>query len=98
MSKILTIGAHGGIGRLFCRKAAEAGLPIRAMVRSEEQRSYFEAQGVEVVLGDLEADFSQAFEGCDQVVFTAGSGGATGGDGVRRGPNPVLRLRPQLAA
>ena len=66
MSKILTIGAHGGIGRLFCRKAAEAGLPIRAMVRSEEQRSYFEAQGVEVVLGDLEADFSQAFEGCDQ--------------------------------
>jgi uncharacterized protein YbjT (DUF2867 family) len=80
MSKILTIGAHGGIGRLFCRKAAEAGLPIRAMVRSEEQRSYFEAQGVEVVLGDLEADFSQAFEGCDQVVFTAGSGGATGGD------------------
>ena len=80
MSKILTIGAHGGIGRLFCQRAAEAGLSLRAMVRSEEQRSHFEAQGVEVILGDLEAGFSHAFEGCDQVVFTAGSGGSTGGD------------------
>ncbi|MDG2335192.1 MAG: SDR family oxidoreductase [Myxococcota bacterium] len=80
MSKILTIGAHGGIGRLFCQKAEEAGLSIRAMVRSDEQQAHFEAQGIEAVLGDLEAEFSHAFEGCDQVVFTAGSGGSTGGD------------------
>lgn len=80
MSRILTIGAHGQIGRLFCSRAQERGLAVRAMVRAEEQRSAFEREGIEVVLGDLEAEFAHAFEGCDRVVFTAGSGGATGGD------------------
>ncbi|MDE0886446.1 MAG: SDR family oxidoreductase [Myxococcota bacterium] len=80
MSKILTIGANGQIGRLFCEKAMDAELPIRAMVRSDEQRARFEAQGVEAVVGDVEGDFFHAFDGCDQVVFTAGSGGSTGGD------------------
>ena len=80
MSKILTIGANGQIGRLFCQKAMDAELPIRAMVRSDEQRARFEAQGVEAVVGDVEGDFFHAFDGCDQVVFTAGSGGSTGGD------------------
>jgi len=80
MSKILTIGANGQIGRLFCQKAKNAELPIRAMVRNEEQRARFEAQGIEAVVGDLEGDFFHAFDGCDRVVFTAGSGGSTGGD------------------
>ena len=80
MSKILTIGANGQIGRLFCQKAMDAELPIRAMVRSDEQRARFEAQGVEAVVGDVEGDFFHAFDGCDQVVFTAGSGGSTGGE------------------
>jgi len=80
MSKILTIGANGQIGRLFCQKAKDAGLPIRAMVRSDEQRARFEAQGIESVVGDLEGDFFHAFDDCDRVVFTAGSGGSTGGD------------------
>ena len=80
MSKILTIGANGQIGRLFCHKAKDAGLPVRAMVRSEDQRARFEAEGIEAVIGDLEGDFFHAFDGCDRVVFTAGSGGSTGGD------------------
>ena len=80
MSKILVIGANGKIGRLFCAKAKDAGLDVRAMVRREEQRTLFEEQGIESVVGDLEGDFADAFEDCDQVVFTAGSGGATGGD------------------
>jgi uncharacterized protein YbjT (DUF2867 family) len=80
MSQVLTIGANGQIGRLFCQKAKNAGLPIRAMVRIDGQRVQFEAQGIESVVGDLEGDFSRAFEGCDRVVFTAGSGGSTGGD------------------
>lgn len=80
MSKVLTIGANGQIGRLFCRKAKAAGLAVRAMVRNEAQRDFFEAQGIETVVGDLEGEFAGAFEGCDRVVFTAGSGGATGGD------------------
>ena len=80
MSKILTIGANGQIGRLFCTKAKAAGLENRAMVRSEEQREAFEAQGIQSVVGDLEGEFAHAFEGCTRVVFTAGSGGSTGGD------------------
>ncbi len=80
MSTTLVIGANGQIGRLFCQKAKAAGLPIRAMVRSDEQRARFEAQGIEAVVGDLEGDFFHAFDGCDRVVFTAGSGGSTGGD------------------
>ncbi len=80
MSKILTLGANGGIGRLFCRKARDAGLDVRALVRKDEQRSFFEDQGIEAIVGDLEEDFSHAFDGCRQLVFTAGSGGGTGGD------------------
>ncbi|MFT5443287.1 MAG: hypothetical protein ACI8W3_002334 [Myxococcota bacterium] len=80
MSKILTIGANGQIGRIFCQMAKDAELPIRAMVRNEEQRARFEAQGIEAVVGDLEGDFFHAFDGCDRVVFAAGSGGSTGGD------------------
>ena len=77
---ILVLGANGKIGRLFCEEAARAGLPVRAMVRSEEQREFFKERNVEVVLGDLEGDFDHTLEGCDRVVFTAGSGGHTAAD------------------
>lgn len=80
MSKVLVIGANGQIGRLVCEKARAAGVPVRAMVRSESQRARFESDGIETVVGDLEGDFDHAFEGCDRVVFTAGSGASTGGD------------------
>jgi uncharacterized protein YbjT (DUF2867 family) len=78
--KALVIGANGKIGRIFCRKAALAGLSVRAMVRRQDQCPFFEQLGVESVVGDLEGEFAHAFEGCDRVVFTAGSGGHTGGD------------------
>ena len=78
--KTLVIGAHGKIGRILCRNAAGHGLQLRAMVRSEAQREAVAAAGVEPVVGDLEGEFDRAFDGCDRVVFTAGSGGHTGGD------------------
>lgn len=78
--KILVIGANGKIGRIFCRKASEEGWGVRAMVRDPEQAPLFEQLGVEPVVGDLEGEFADAFDGCDRVVFTAGSGGHTGGD------------------
>ena len=80
MSKILILGANGGIGRLFCRKARDAGFVLRAMVRNDEHCSYFDSQGIESVVGDLEGSFAHAFEGCRQVAFVAGSGASTGGD------------------
>jgi uncharacterized protein YbjT (DUF2867 family) len=80
MATTLVIGANGGIGRLFCSQAAAGGQAVRAMVRTPEQRAWFDAIGVESVTGDLESDFESNFEGCDRVIFTAGSGPHTGPD------------------
>lgn len=80
MSRTLVIGANGQIGRLFCRQAAAGGHPLRAMVRQPGQQEWFEQRGIEWALGDLESDFDRHFEGCDRVVFTAGSGPHTGPD------------------
>jgi len=74
--KTLVIGANGQIGRMFCKKAHQAGFPIRAMVREPDQAVQFHDQDIETVVADLEADFQGALQGCDQVVFTAGAGGS----------------------
>ncbi|MFG6667012.1 SDR family oxidoreductase [Halomonas sp. HNIBRBA4712] len=77
---ILVVGANGQIGKQFCEQAQQAGIAVRAMVRREEQLEWFKARGIEAVIGDLEGDMAHAFEGCDEVVFTAGSGPHTGPD------------------
>jgi uncharacterized protein YbjT (DUF2867 family) len=74
--KTLVIGANGQIGRMFCHKAHQAGYSIRAMVRGSSQATLFREQGIETVVADIEGDFQEALHGCDQVVFTAGAGGA----------------------
>ena len=76
----LVVGANGKIGKIFCRIAAERKMPVRALLRNSEQQAYFDSIGVETALGDLEGAFEASLEGCDRVVFTAGSGGKTGGD------------------
>ncbi|WP_163558214.1 SDR family oxidoreductase [Halomonas sp. NO4] len=76
----LVIGANGQIGRQFCALAMDAGEPIRAMLRDPSQQPWFAERGIETVIADLEKDFSHAFDGCDQVLFTAGSGPHTGPD------------------
>lgn len=76
----LVIGANGQIGKQFCELAQQADMPIKAMIRSEEQASWFKERGIDTVIADLEGEFEHAFEGCDQVVFTAGSGPHTGPD------------------
>ncbi|SER89893.1 Uncharacterized conserved protein YbjT, contains NAD(P)-binding and DUF2867 domains [Vreelandella subterranea] len=76
----LVIGANGQIGKQFCELAQQAGTPIKAMIRSDEQVPWFKERGIDTVIADLEGDFEHAFEGCDQVVFTAGSGPHTGPD------------------
>jgi len=74
--KTLVIGANGQIGRIFCSKAHRAGFSLRAMVRESDQATWFQEQGIETVVADLEGDFQAAMLGCDQVVFTAGAGGS----------------------
>ena len=76
----LVIGANGQIGKQFCQLAQKAGTPIKAMIRSEEQAAWFKEHGIDTVIADLEGEFEHAFDGCDQVVFTAGSGPHTGPD------------------
>jgi len=78
--RTLVIGAHGKVGQLFCELAQTRKHSICAMVRSAEQREYFEGLGTPWAMGDLEADFAHALDGCTDVVFTAGSGGHTGAD------------------
>lgn len=82
--KVLVVGANGQIGSQLVEKLHSGGAhEVRAMVRKEEQAEKFRADGVEAVLADLEGSvdgIAEAAEGCDAVVFTAGSGPNTGMD------------------
>ncbi|PYZ99044.1 NAD-dependent dehydratase [Alteribacter lacisalsi] len=77
--RVLVIGANGQIGRHMVKMLGlSTEHEVKAMIRSEEQRSTMEDLGAhEIVIGDLEKDFSHAYEGVDAVIFTAGSGGHT---------------------
>lgn len=79
---VLVIGANGSIGRLLVSKLSDNKHEhtVRAMIRDESQREDMEKIGGEVVIADLEKDFDHAFEGCNAVIFTAGSGAHTGAD------------------
>ncbi len=78
--KTLIIGANGQIGRHLVGMLAESDHGVRAMVRDPLHAVTMESKGAEVVIADLEKDFRHALEGCDALVFTAGSGGHTGAD------------------
>ncbi|WP_078391659.1 SDR family oxidoreductase [Shouchella patagoniensis] len=81
---VLVIGANGQIGKHLIQKIEQhTSHKARAMVRRREQKETFEELGVESVIGDLEGsidDLVEVVQGCDAVVFTAGSGGHTGAD------------------
>lgn len=82
--KVFIVGANGGIGRILSKQLAnEDGITPIAMIRKEEQQSYFDEIGVSTKLGDLEdsvTDLTDLMSDSDAVVFTAGSGGKTGYD------------------
>jgi uncharacterized protein YbjT (DUF2867 family) len=78
---ILVIGANGQIGKKIVNKIhSNSPHDAVAMVRKESQKEQFERKGIKAVLGDLESDFSKAYEGNNAVIFAAGSGGSTGDD------------------
>lgn len=70
-NQTLVIGANGQIGKKTVTLLRNAGMAIKAMIRNQEQAKFFESLGAEVIAADLEQDFAYAFEGCNQVVFTA---------------------------
>ncbi|MCS1351317.1 SDR family oxidoreductase [Mechercharimyces sp. CAU 1602] len=77
---ITVIGANGNIGREIVRTLLERNHEVRAMIRKEEQASFFINLGATPVIADLEQDFSHAIDGADAIIFTAGSGAHTGLD------------------
>jgi len=81
MENILVIGANGKTGKIISKVLNNAsGYKPYAMIREAKQKSYFDNQGINTRLGDLEEDFSEVFNDINKVIFAAGSGGQTGDD------------------
>ncbi|RBP79129.1 SDR family oxidoreductase [Marinomonas rhizomae] len=80
MSKTLIIGASGQIGQLVTKTLVETEESARALVRDKNKLDCSDNSELEVIEANLEGDFSQAFDGVDNVIFVAGSGGSTGAD------------------
>ncbi|SEQ31888.1 SDR family oxidoreductase [Piscibacillus halophilus] len=82
--KVLVVGANGKIGKQATELLQNhQEHHVRAMVRKENQLNEFKEKGIEAVLADLEGpvdQLAQAADGCDAVIFAAGSGGQTGAD------------------
>jgi uncharacterized protein YbjT (DUF2867 family) len=65
-------GQVGGVGRTVTELLLDRGLPVRDMVRREDERAAaLRAAGAEVVVGDLlvPADVYRAVSGCGRVYF-----------------------------
>src|SRR5215218_8959588 len=65
-------GQLGGVGRAVVGLLLDRGLPVRAMVRREDDRAAaLRAAGAEVVVGDLlePADICRALSGCRRAYF-----------------------------
>jgi len=73
--EVLVAGSHGQVGQYVTERLAESDHRVRGMVRDEAQQSDIADLGAEPVLADLTEDVSHAVEGCDAVIFAAGSGG-----------------------
>jgi uncharacterized protein YbjT (DUF2867 family) len=82
--KVFVVGATGQIGKHLLNLLQKSEQhTVRAMVRKEEQAEELKRQGIDVAVASLEGsveDIAEAAEGCDAIVFTAGSGGSTGYD------------------
>ena len=76
MEKVLIAGATGATGKKIINLLKKSPYiePI-AMIRKEDQKSIFEDQNVQWIMGDLAQDLSHICENMDKVIFAAGSGG-----------------------
>ena len=68
-SAVLVTGATGGIGRQVVTGLADAGEPVRALCRRQQQVDAVRDRGVDAVLGDLgdPASLRAAVEGADRL-------------------------------
>lgn len=78
--RVLVVGANGKIGTQLVALLGDSEHQAVAMVRDEAQGAALAEHGAEILVRDLEGDVSGIADGCDTVVFTAGSGPHTGPD------------------
>jgi len=78
--KVLVIGANGNTGTRVIRRLANGRHDPVAMIRNPSDRAKFDSLGVPTILADLEYPIDHAVQGCDAIIFAAGSGGKTGKD------------------
>ncbi|MFT7220807.1 MAG: hypothetical protein ACI8Z1_002427 [Candidatus Azotimanducaceae bacterium] len=78
--KVLVIGANGNTGTRVIERLANGIHEPVAMIRNPADRAKFDSLGVPTVLADLEYPIDHAIQGCDAIIFAAGSGGKTGTD------------------
>ena len=72
---ILVAGSHGTTGQHIVEKLAAREHAVKAMIRDEGQADTLRALGGDPVVADLTEDVAYAVDGCDAVIFAAGSGG-----------------------
>lgn len=75
--RVLVVGANGNTGTRVVHLLKQGGHEPRAMIRHGDHKPKFDAMEAETVRGDLEGDVGDAADGCDAVVFAAGSGSRT---------------------
>ncbi len=78
--KVLVIGANGRIGTRVVKNCVKKGIECRVLIRDKNQKSKFDELGAEAFVGNLHGNLSNVFQGCDTVVFSAGSGTGTGAE------------------
>lgn len=78
--KVLVIGANGNTATRVITRLVDSDHDPIAMIRVPAQRAKFDELSVPTVLADLEYPVDHAVQGCDAVIFAAGSGGKTGKD------------------
>jgi len=78
--KVLVIGANGNTATRVIKRLAESDHDPVAMIRNPSHRAKFDELGVPTVLADLEYPIDHAVQGCEAIIFAAGSGGKTGKD------------------
>ncbi|QOY63786.1 SDR family oxidoreductase [Lysobacter sp. H21R4] len=79
--RVLIVGANGNIGRRLIQQMASGPHQSQAMIRDAKQAAELRERGADAtVVADLEHDIQTALDGCDAVIFTAGSGGKGGAE------------------
>jgi len=72
-ARVLVVGATGQLGSVIVRKLLAAGVPVRALARSEEKLAVLRKAGAEVVAADL-LDLKKVTDACrgiTQIISTA---------------------------